>query len=94
MTRFDGLEFLDTAVIVLDGSLQVAYVNPAFEALLDISGRSAIGHRFGHLFVDAADLEEKLLRAIHEERGFSDEAISLTRPGHESMPVNIARSSS
>jgi two-component system nitrogen regulation sensor histidine kinase GlnL len=85
---FEGLEHLDTSVAVLDAGLRVSYVNPSFENLLDVSGKSAIGQRFGDLFVDAVDLERKLQLAIEDERGFSDEAISLTRPGHESRTLN------
>ena len=88
MQGFEGLEHLDTSVAVLDAGLRVSYVNPSFENLLDVSGKSAIGQRFGDLFVDAADLERKLQLAIEDERGFSDEAISLTRPGHESRTLN------
>ena len=88
MNRYAGLEHLDTAVAVLDAQLRVAFVNPSFESLLDVSGKSAIGQRFVDLFVDAADLDRKLELSIEDERGFSDEAISLTRPGHESRALN------
>ncbi len=88
MKGFEGLEHLDTSVAVLDAGLRVSYVNPSFENLLDVSGKSAIGQRFGDLFVDAVDFERKLQLAIEDERGFSDEAISLTRLGHESRALN------
>jgi two-component system nitrogen regulation sensor histidine kinase GlnL len=88
VNRYAGLEHLDTAVAVLDAELRVAFVNPSFESLLDVGGKSAIGQRFVDLFLDAADLDRKLELAIEDERGFSDEAISLTRPGHESRALN------
>jgi len=85
---FEGLDLLDTAVLVADAELRILYVNPALESLLDMSGKGAVGQHLRDLFVDATGLEEKLARALAEERGFADEAMTLTRPGHETLLLN------
>ena len=85
---FEGLDLLETAVLVLDAGLRVAYVNPSLENLLDLSGKSAVGQHLRDLLVDVAGLEEKLGRAMQQERGFSDEAMTITRPGHEPLLTN------
>lgn len=85
---FAGLELLATAVVVLDRNLRVEYVNAAAESLLDISGRALRGQRFGDLFANAGPFEEKLQRALAEERGFWDQSLELTRPAHDPLEFN------
>jgi two-component system nitrogen regulation sensor histidine kinase GlnL len=80
---FEGLDLLETAVLALDARLRVVYVNTALENLVDLSGKSPVGQTLHELFVGAEELERKLVRAIEDERGFADEAMTLTRPGHE-----------
>jgi len=38
------LEYLATAVILLDDGSHIAYLNPAAEHLFDVSGKNLIGH--------------------------------------------------
>ena len=47
-----GLDLLALAVVVLDASGNVVFLNPAAEQLFDLSSRSMIGHSFARLFVN------------------------------------------
>jgi len=42
-SAFAGLEFLATAVLLLDGERRVVYANPAAEVLFDISHSQIVG---------------------------------------------------
>jgi two-component system, NtrC family, nitrogen regulation sensor histidine kinase GlnL len=72
---------------VVDGNLRVLYVNPAGESLLAVSGRALRGQRLGELFSDAGPFEQKLERALAEERGFWDQSLSLRRLSHEPLDL-------
>jgi two-component system nitrogen regulation sensor histidine kinase GlnL len=85
---FPGLELLATAVVLMDGDLRVKYVNPAAEALFAVSRRGLLEQRFPALFADSSPLDSLLRQAIREERGFADQDLILTPPGHESLHLN------
>src|SRR3954470_12427169 len=86
-SAYAGLELLATAVVVLGGELRVLYVNPAAESLFAASGRALLGQRFGDLFSNAGAFEEKLERALAEERGFWDQNLSLKRGTHDPLDL-------
>ncbi len=86
---YAGLDLLVTAVIVLDEALHIRYANAAAEQLLQSSRRALDGVAFDELFIDAAALSAKLRHAHTRQWGFSDQGLSLTRPGQESVHVNI-----
>ncbi|HEY7674693.1 MAG TPA: nitrogen regulation protein NR(II) [Burkholderiales bacterium] len=85
---FPGLELLATAVVLLDEELRVKYVNPAAEALFAVGRRSLLEQHFPALFADSSPLDSLLRQAIREERGFADQDLILTQPGHESLHLN------
>jgi len=60
---FAGLEFLATAVLVLDGELRVVYANPAAEDLLGASARALQGQRVTAL-IDPAPALERMLEDV------------------------------
>ncbi len=57
------LEHLATAVILMDGQLRVAYLNPAAENLFEISGKSLLGNSLQTVFADGAQLARAMQRA-------------------------------
>ena len=86
---FAGLDLLATAVVVLDDELRIRFANAAAEQLLQTSRRSLLGAVFDELFIDAAPLAEKLRQALVKHWGFWDQALPLTRPGQDSLHVNV-----
>src|SRR5262245_42742533 len=85
---FAGLDFLGTAVVVLDADLRVLYVNPAAEQLLEVGAKSLIGQRLLDAFVGVNRLDGKLHHAIAENWGFWDQALELGRSGAPPLQLN------
>src|SRR5690606_18657393 len=61
------LDNLTTAVVLLDGSLRVSYMNPAAEMLLEVSGQRVQGHRISSQFSDAVESRESLRDSISKD---------------------------
>src|SRR5262245_43579910 len=85
---FAGLDFLGTAVVVLDADLRVLYVNPAAEQLLEVGAKSLVGQRLLDAFVGLNRLDGKLHHAIAENWGFWDQALELGRSGAPPLQLN------
>jgi two-component system nitrogen regulation sensor histidine kinase GlnL len=84
----DALDLIATAVLLLDRDLRLRQLNAAAESLFAMSPRHVLGQRLVELFFDSALLEEKLAVTIQSGRGFSDQSLRLTRPGHEPLLLN------
>jgi two-component system nitrogen regulation sensor histidine kinase GlnL len=85
---FSGLDLLTTAVAVLDSDLKVVYLNPAAETLFALGRRNVTGHPFAGFFADGPAFGKKLSQALADTRGFVDQELTLTRPGHEPLHLN------
>lgn len=85
---FSGLEFLATAVAVLDDSLSIRYANPAAESLLEAGAKSLTGHRFLDLFAPDPGLEKTLTGALTTHWDYSAQSVSYVRPGRD--PLSLA----
>ena len=85
---FSGLDLLTTAVAVLDGNLNVVYLNPSAESVFALSRRNVTGHPFADLFVYGQTFGQKLSQSLADMRGFVDPELTLTRPGHEPLHLN------
>jgi two-component system, NtrC family, nitrogen regulation sensor histidine kinase GlnL len=83
-----GLDWLATAVVLLDRSLRVKYVNAAAEALFAIGRRSILDQVFPALFADSGTLAGLLHQAIREERGFADQDLILVPAGQEPLHLD------
>jgi two-component system, NtrC family, nitrogen regulation sensor histidine kinase GlnL len=83
-----GLEWLATAVVLLDRALRVKYINPAAEALFATSRKSILDQAFPGLFADSGSLAGLLHQAIREERGFADQDLVLVPSGHEPLHLD------
>ena len=75
-------------MLLLDRDLRLRQLNAAAESLFAMSPRHVLGQRLVELFFDSALLEEKLAVTIQSGRGFSDQSLRLTRPGHEPLLLN------
>jgi len=83
-----SLDWLATAVVLLDRALHVKYVNPAAETLFAASRRSILGQPFPGLFADSGSLAGLLHQAIREERGFADQDLILVPTGQEPLHLD------
>ncbi len=83
-----GLDWLATAVLLLDRALHVKYVNPAAETLFAASRKSILDQPFPGLFADSGSLAPRLHQAIREERGFADQDLILVPAGQEPLHLD------
>lgn len=72
------LDNLTTAVLLLDGSLRVSYMNPAAEILLEVSGQRVNGQRISSLFSDSAQSLESLRSTASHGHPFTKREAQLT----------------
>ncbi|MEX0637242.1 MAG: nitrogen regulation protein NR(II) [Burkholderiales bacterium] len=87
-TSFSGLEYLSTAVMVLDEHAVVRYANPAAENLLGVAAKSLIGQEFLPLFEADAMLDKALADALVTHWDYSAQNVSYPRPGREALPLS------
>ena len=71
------LDNLTTAVLLLDGSLRVSYMNPAAEMLLEVSGQRVNGQRISSLFSDSAESLESLRSTVSNGHPFTKREAQL-----------------
>lgn len=71
------LDNLTTAVLLLDGSLRVSYMNPAAEVLLEVSGQRVNGQRISSLFSDSAQSLESLRNTASHGHPFTKREAQL-----------------
>jgi len=93
------LEHLDTAVILLDEASRVSYLNPAAENMFDVSGKSLLGHALLTIFAEAAQLDEAMQRALHNNDSYIEHDLTLTTHTHNKLhlrctvtPLRLERS--
>jgi len=86
--NFSGLEYLATAVMVLDEHGVVRYANQAAENLLGVAAKSLIGQQFLPLFEPDAALEKALAEALVTHWDYSAQNVSYARPGREALPLS------
>ena len=77
-----GLEHLSGGVILLDGSLLIAGLNPAAENLFGLSDRQIRGLPLESAFVDAGSLRSAVASALHSETSFTEHELELESTSH------------
>lgn len=82
------LDSITTAVLLVDGRLNLLAINQAAEDLLSISSRKARGLPLGRLLPDAALLSSALKRAVAAGDPFTEREMILTVPGPRSVTVD------
>jgi len=88
--RFDGLDLLASAILILDAGARVAYANPAAENLLDSSSKNLLRQPLTALFSHDDGLAETCRQAV--ERQFADrrQDLTLERAGREPLHVHCS----
>jgi two-component system nitrogen regulation sensor histidine kinase GlnL len=84
------LDQLATAVVVLDASLQVCYLNQAAEALFEVSRQRMVGEPCSRLFCDAGGTAIDLAEALAQGQDFTKRAAVLRTPAGLALSVDYA----
>jgi len=71
------LDNLTTAVLLLDANLQVSYMNPAAEMLLEVSGQRVTGQRLDSLFSDSVESLQPLRNTVATGHPFTKREAQL-----------------
>ncbi|MEW5889310.1 MAG: nitrogen regulation protein NR(II) [Pseudomonadota bacterium] len=95
---FAGLDLLSSAVILVDGSLIIQYLNPAAENLFAASSRQLLGKPLSHLLGEPPGLGAALDNALRDNWSYTGQNITVHRHGAEPLhldctvtPVETAR---
>ena len=71
------VEYLATAVILLDDELCVAYFNPAAENLFDVSGKNMHGHTIQQVFTHTEQLTNAIQQAAQNNASYIEHDLML-----------------
>lgn len=85
---FFGLEYLSTAVLLLDRELRVSYVNPAAENMFEFSGKHLVGLPLPQAFLDTAILSRAVEFAQTHHTCFTEHEITLPNAGGHALSVS------
>lgn len=82
------LDNMNTAVVCLDGTLRVTYVNPAGESLFGVSARHCHGEPLDKVLPHLADQRRHLREALENGAAYTEREIGLERIGGERITVD------
>lgn len=82
-----------TAVVVLDKSLVIQYVNPSAEALLVKSFDKLYGHKINEAFFYCSISNERFQQLLDTGQEFTDSDVVLDFFSHDSITVELSASS-
>lgn len=74
---YAGLDLLETAIVILDCTDTVHYLNPAAETLFDLNGREAVGRPLSACFAEPAELLSALRAASEQNARVSEHDVAL-----------------
>ncbi len=74
---YAGLELLATAVVIVDASRRIVYVNPAAENLFELSKKQLVGHRLGDAFTDSSALAAAIDKAVASGASYTEQELEL-----------------
>ncbi|MDD2721154.1 MAG: nitrogen regulation protein NR(II) [Gallionella sp.] len=84
------LDHLDTAVMLLDASLCVSYLNPAAETLFEVSGKNLLSQPVQQAFADSGQLAVTIERAVHGRESHIEHDLSLLTHSHNKLHLRCA----
>jgi two-component system nitrogen regulation sensor histidine kinase GlnL len=84
------LEYLATAVILLDDESRIAYLNPAAEHLFDVSGKNMLGHPVQQAFTDTGQLTNAMQHAIRDNASYIEHDLTLGTHAHGKLHLRCA----
>jgi two-component system, NtrC family, nitrogen regulation sensor histidine kinase GlnL len=84
------LEYLATAVILLDEESRIAYINPAAENLFDVSAKNLLGHPLQQVFTHTEQLASAMHQAIQNNASYIEHDLTLGTHGHGKLQLRCA----
>lgn len=87
--RYDGLDLLSTAVLLVDGAGRITYVNQSAELLLDTSRKTLIAQPVGRILGDDAEIRQLVTEARANAFGQRKQILELRRPAHAPLLVRV-----
>jgi two-component system, NtrC family, nitrogen regulation sensor histidine kinase GlnL len=84
------LEYLATAVILLDEESRIVYLNPAAENLFDASGKNLLGHPLQQVFTHTEQLASAMQQAIQNNASYIEHDLTLGTHGHGELQLRCA----
>jgi len=85
---FPGLDLLSSAVVLLNGSLIVEYVNPAGENLFALSAKHVCGRSLAQLLGEPPILNAALNNALKNNWSYTGHNITVQRPGADKLSLD------
>jgi two-component system nitrogen regulation sensor histidine kinase GlnL len=86
------LEYLATAVILLDDESRIVYINPAAEHLFDISDKILHGLPLQQVFTHTEQLANAMQQAIHNNASYIEHDLMLGTGSHSKLHLHCAAS--
>jgi two-component system nitrogen regulation sensor histidine kinase GlnL len=84
------LEYLATAVILLDEESRIAYINPAAEHLFDISEKNMHGLPLQQVFTHTEQLASAMQQAVQNNASFIEHDLTLGTHGNVKLHLRCA----
>lgn len=84
------LEYLATAVILLDDEARVVYLNPAAEHLFDVSGKNLLGHLVQEVFTHTDQLASAMQQALENNASYIEHDLMLGTQAHAKLHLRCA----
>lgn len=84
------LDSLSAAIVCLDHELRLRFVNPAAEALLEISGTRGCGHSISEVLSDSRELEAVMFDAIQTGQAYTTRQGELVLKSGNKVTVDYA----
>ena len=84
------LEYLSTAVIVLDDESRIAYINPSAEHLFDMSDKNLHGLPLQQVFTHTEQLASAMQQAVHNNASYIEHDLTLGTHAHGKLHLRCA----
>lgn len=86
------LEYLATAVILLDDESRIIYINPAAEHLFDVSDKNLHGLPLQQVFTHTEQLASAMQQAVHNNASYIEYDLTLGTHAHGKLHLRCAAS--
>ena len=84
------LEYLSTAVMLLDAELHIVYLNPAAENLFEIGGKNLQGLTVQQVFIHTEQLASAMQQAVHSHASYIEHDMTLGTHAHGKLHLRCA----
>ena len=85
-----SLEYLSTAVILLDDESRIAYINPSAENLFDVSSKNLMGHPVQQVFTHTGQLASAIQQAVLNNASYIEHDLTLGTHAHGKLQLRCS----